>query len=415
MDIRVIPSEPPANPSHDRTGSPARQPLMVHFLLGMPVQRRGPAYTAVKIAETIRIPGLDVQLFGHPNIWPTELDVPVNCRRALPGEALATRSGLRPILKYFRNVSARRLLAYLDRHPDNRNIVYTWGETPIETTRELTRRNIPIVREKINCAKATSQRILNDAYAKLGATPPLPITNAMLDKEAEEMALASAVFCPSPMVRKSLLEIGVPADRLITTSYGWEPRRFSGTDRALQPVDRPTFLFVGMVCVRKGAHILLEAWERAGRPGRLVLVGEMEPLIASRYARILSDPSVSYFPYTPNIAALFRSTDWFVFPTLEEGGPQVTYEAAGCGVPAIVSEMGAGAFTRDGVDGEIVHSNTVESWAEALERLGTNAELRIHYARNARQHAQDFTWERVGEKRGAELLRHFSQRGSTFR
>lgn len=413
MDMRVTPLEQPVGAGFSPASGQAGRSLTVNFALGMPVQPRGPAYTAVKIAETMRIPGVTTQLFGHPNLWPAGLDVPVIGRRRLPGEALATRTNFPPVRNYLRNVAADQLLTYLDRatrhdkRDDHREIVYTWGEISLKTTHALARRNIPIVREKINCAKATARRILDAAYAELGAAPPIPITEAMVAKEAEEMALASAVFCPSPMVTRSLLEIGVPEDRLIPTSYGWEPKRFAGTDRALEPGDQPTFLFVGMVCVRKGAHILLDAWRIAGCPGRLVLVGEMEPLIASRYADLLKHESVRYFPYTKNIGAMFRSADWFVFPTLEEGGPQVTYEAAGCGVPAIVSEMGAGAFTRDGIDGEILYANTVESWAEALVRLGTDRELHRHYAANARQHADAFIWERVGEKRGLELLGRF--------
>jgi glycosyltransferase involved in cell wall biosynthesis len=236
---------------------------------------------------------------------------------------------------------------------------------------------------------------------------PSPIPAAVIAKEARELELADAVFCPSPMVARSLRAVGIPESKLLPTSYGWEPRRFAGTDRALEPVDGPTFLFVGYVCVRKGAHLLLEAWQRAGRPGRLVLVGNLEPLIARRYASVLAEPSVRYLPFTPDVGAIFRAADWFVFPSLEEGGPQVTYEAAGCGVPGIVSEMGAGAFTRDGEDGVIVRANDVDSWADALVRLGPDRDLQQRLGASARAHAADFTWERVGARRAAALLERF--------
>ncbi|MFA7439865.1 MAG: glycosyltransferase family 4 protein [Sphingomonadaceae bacterium] len=376
----------------------------LNFILGMPVQRRGPAYTAVMLATQMHGHGLNCQIFGHPNLWPGDVGVRVFSRRKFPGEQYVARMPWASAYGFLHKVAFRKLMQHLDRVGTDRQLVYTWGETSLEMARALHKRGVPVVREKINCAKAAAREILTAAYAGLGETPARIITDAQLAKEAEEMELADAIFCPSPMVRRTLLQAGVPESKLISTSYGWEPSRFAGTDRALPEVDVPTFLFVGMVCVRKGAHILLEAWQRAGCPGRLVLVGEMEPIIARRFKAILTHETVQYMSYTRNIAAIFRSADWFVFPTLEEGGPQVTYEAAGCGVPGIVSEMGAGAFTRHGQDGEIVGSSSVEAWADALRRLGNARELQRYYAENARRNADTYVWEAVGRRRREALL-----------
>lgn len=407
MDMRPMTFVGKAAASDPPKQEKLTETLDLNFILGMPVQRRGPSYTAVMVARHMHGQQMNCRIFGHPNVWSGDAGVPVLSGRKLPGEQYFARMPWTRAYRILHGIASRKLLQYLDRHGADRQIVYTWGETSLELAHALHKRGIPVVREKINCAKAVARDILNAAYAGLGETPAKVITDAQVAKEAEEMELADAVFCPSPMVSHTLIQAGVPGTKLIPTSYGWEPLRFAGTDRTLPPVEAPTFLFVGMVCVRKGAHILLEAWKQAGYPGRLVLVGEMEPVIARRYETVLNHETVLYLPYTRNIAGIFRSADWFVFPTLEEGGPQVTYEAGGCGIPAIVSEMGAGAFTRNGQDGEILHENSVEQWIDALRRLGPDNERRRYSGENARQRANEFTWDKVGARRAQALTQHF--------
>jgi glycosyltransferase involved in cell wall biosynthesis len=381
--------------------------LAINVVVGMPITARGPSYTAVRIAEALADAGLGVRLFGQPNLWPGELRVAVGGRRSFPGARLAARARLQPVRALLRQCTVRDVRRHLDRVGAAGQIVYTWSEVPLRLAEDLHAMGVPVVREKINCAKAAAAAILADAYAGLGEPVPHPIDPGLIAKEARELALADAVFCPSPMVAATLRQLGIGEDRLIATSYGWEPERLSGTDRALEPAAGPTFLFVGLICVRKGAHLLLEAWERAGHPGRLLLAGDIEPLIARRYARVLGHDSVVRLPYTRNIGAVFRSADWFVFPSLEEGGPQVTYEAAGCGVPAIVSPMGAGAFTRDGLDGVVLAEPTVDALAEAMVRHGRDRQARDAYAASAAARALDFTWQKVGARRAAALVQRF--------
>lgn len=130
----------------------------------------------------------------------------------------------------------------------------------------------------------------------------------------------------------------------------------------------------------------------------------MEPLIAERFASTLSRPDVLVLPYVKDIGALYRSADWFIFPTLEEGGPQVTYEAAGNGVPAIVSPMGAGAFARPGLDGLVIEDEDPEVWTSVIASLAGREEERMLFRRNALERSREFTWEKVGMRRRDQLI-----------
>ena len=383
-------------------------PITLDFMIGLPLEKRGPSYTAARLAEGMDDPACRTRLFTPLDRWPEPgLSVPV-ISGAIGSKKLVNAIPFRISQPVTRRIAEHRLIAESRRTGGGRRIIFLWGEIPLALAHRLKALDVTVVREKFNCGKAVAKAILDDAYGRLGLEPAHQITDAMIAKEHEELHLADAVYCPNAMVAESLRAIDIPDSKLIPTSYGWEPERFTGTDRALDPADGPTFLFVGTICVRKGAHILLEAWKRAGIKGRLVLAGKIEPAIDALYRDVFDREDVLHVPFTPSVGAFYRSADWFVFPSLEEGGPQVTYEAGGCGVPGIVSRMGGGAFTRDGIDGRIVASDDPDAWAEALTEAAARPDLRAEYGRNALARADQFTWTNVAAQRRAALIDRYA-------
>ncbi len=85
--------------------------------------------------------------------------------------------------------------------------------------------------------------------------------------------------------------------------------------------------------------------------------------------------------------------DVFVFPSLFEGSAVVTYEALACGLPSIVTPS-AGSVVRDGIEGFVVPPGEVEPLAIAMERLGSEPDLRRELSRDARAGAEAFDWPR---------------------
>jgi glycosyltransferase involved in cell wall biosynthesis len=112
---------------------------------------------------------------------------------------------------------------------------------------------------------------------------------------------------------------------------------------------------------------------------------------------------VRLMPFTANLGDLYRSCDAFVFPTLEEGGPQVTLEAGGCGVPVITTPMGASRMVDDGRNGLVVPPGDVASLAAALVHLSADAALRQRFARQIAIDAQAFAYDRVSIARAGIL------------
>jgi len=283
-------------------------------------------------------------------------------------------------------------------------IAFLWSEVSLATAHELKRRGISVVREKTNCHKASAFRILEDAYERVGLRPSHGLTPALIAKEREELDLADYVFASSPAQALTLTENGVPPDKVIDTSYGWDPVRLAGGSHSTRAGAGITVLFAGSVSIRKGAHLLLEAWVRSRIPGRLILAGPVDPVFADKFADLLNRRDVLDLGFVRKIGPLYRSADIFAFPSLEEGGPLVTYEAAASGLPSVVSPMGAGRPVRNGKEGLVIEPYDVDGWVCALQSLAGSAELRRTMGAAARVRAAEFTWERVAAGRRKSLL-----------
>jgi len=345
----------------------------------------------------------------------THMIVP-NCESSLrrPNLAEAIPQWLKPLC--YRLPSAPRSIteAKFLRGIDGFDAVYLFPDSSQKLLREAKRRGKPVFAERINCHTGKAKQILDDAYDRLGLQPNHSITAAMIERESEDMEMSDFVFCPSPEVKTSFLQAGVPERKLISASYGWSTQRFSSSPPQKQfhepQASQIVVLFVGTLSVRKGAHLLLQAWEKAGIAGRLMLCGRMEPVIAARCAHILSRPDVVWREHNPNIGEVYASADIFAFPSLEEGGPLVTYEAMAHGMPVVVSQMGAGAVVRPDLDGIVISPYDEDAWIDALRRLATSADLRRHLGNAARLRAQEFTWEKAAVRRANSILERLNHK-----
>jgi glycosyltransferase involved in cell wall biosynthesis len=292
--------------------------------------------------------------------------------------------------------------AQLDRADPASTIAYLWPGTPPEVVEHARRRGILTVREMINCCMATAKPILDQAYHRAGLLPGHSISESAAAAERAELARYDYVFASNPCAEDSLVAAGVDRGRILQTSFGWEPARFAGeTVSQRDGVFRA--LFVGTACVRKGIPELIEAWARSGVQGELLIVGDVEPCLAPMLDEAARRHTVRLVPFTANLGDLYRSCDVFVFPTQEEGGPQVTLEAGGCGLPVITTPMGASRMVVDGRNGLVVRPGDVDELAAALVTLATDADMRRRFAKQIAIDAQAFAYERVSVSR-AKIL-----------
>ena len=285
------------------------------------------------------------------------------------------------------------------------DVAYLWLSSPPEFCKRIHAKGVMIAREMINCSLELRRGELRRAYRALGLPDHSGITDGDIEYERREILSSDAVFCPNPFVKQSMIDYGFPEENCIETSYGWAPLRLSGDALALPPADGFSLVFVGTVDVRKGIPWLLEAWARAGVKGRLILAGCLDPFIEERYAHILNREDVVVLGYVGDVGSVYRSADAFVMPTWEEGGPLVTLEAMALGLPVIVTPMGtSGVFSAEDDVGIVFPPGDADALVEAIRLLAADVELRKQMGIRAKERVQEYTWDKVGERRRDALI-----------
>lgn len=187
----------------------------------------------------------------------------------------------------------------------------------------------------------------------------------------------------------------------------------SARDKLGIPHDAQVVIWHGRIDIHsKGLDILLKAWEyickdRDWQQLRLILVGtgndaeRMKALIASfPYSNIhwvdryVSDRS--------EIQLYLSAADIYAFPSIYEGFPVAPLEAMACSLPLVASDAsGIPDILEAGIHsgGLVVPRFDVEAFAEALESLIDNPELRKELALQARNRIeQSFSLEEVGKQ-----------------
>lgn len=361
---------------------------------------RAVTHTCLSIASSLYKDGhFDVSVMGMASDL---LDKPIFYRDAIPEvlQSIALRLFSRKLLTRW---TESRFLSDLNAS----DIVYLWPATSLEIFKKIKARGCITIVENINCHQLTSKKLLDDEYRRLGLPIIHRVDQKSVNSEIAKLELTNYVFSPSPEVTKSLIEANVPESKIINSSYGL-------SEEEIFPVKSPmnskevVFLFVvRKVIIRKGIHLLLNYWSKANVKGKLKIVGIIESDIESFVKPYFTDSTIEFIPFQKdpnNLKILFQEADVFIFPSLEEGSPLVTYAALGAGLPCLVSPMGGGGVIRHEMDGYVFDPHDEKSWVKAIQKLCNEDDYRNKLANTAREHAHEFLWDKVGAQR-SRLLR----------
>lgn len=384
-------------PGAPRNAARKADDLRIRAVLAGPVEASGTSRTCWSILQAASDAGYSSVLHtpflrsGGAAGFPVSTVVPAMLGRRLP--YAAQRS-------YAQMALRRQVLS----SAGTGDIAYLWPGVALGTFEAVARRGIPIVTEAVNTRMAEAKEILDAAYDALGAAPDHGITRTRIEMQEARNALCAAIFVPSPVVEASYRGTGY-SDRLIATSFGtWIPPLPAVRLPARDP-GRPTrFLFVGRDDVRKGLHHLLDAWRSPPPNAELRIVGEISPLIRRLYADVLDQRSVSAAGFQSDVAGEYRNADVAVLPSLEEGDPIATYEAAAHGLPVIASIPGAGRIGAETGVIDIVNPGNVEELRAKLASYVSNEEFRRDRGAQSRRAALGYDWALVAPRRFKRLF-----------
>ena len=238
----------------------------------------------------------------------------------------------------------------------------------------------------------------------------VPIPQWMFARMSRELARADMVQCPSDFVRDTMVANGVPAEKCFINPFGVDTGVFQ--PRTQLP-DKPRFVCVGTICLRKGHQYLFRAFEQVKQrlpDAELICVGDYKQDFRRERARW--ENTFTHHPHLNHaeIAQLLKTCSAFVLASVEEGFARVIAEAMGAGLPIVATyETGAGTLVQDGVEGFIIRSHDPDKIAEAMIKAVADPVLNQKMGEAAhRKGAASNTWQDYGDRLLAEYQRRLN-------
>jgi glycosyltransferase involved in cell wall biosynthesis len=213
---------------------------------------------------------------------------------------------------------------------------------------------------------------------------------------------AEATFCPSTTNRRVLEARGFRAVQV--WPRGVDTERFAPRPpepRADSARSAPlSLLYVGRLTPEKDLPVLFDAYRLVAASGvdpvpHLVLAGDGA---YSARMRARAPRGVTFAGYLDGaeLSAAYAAADVFVFPSRVETLGNVVLEALASGLPVVgAAEGGTLENVRDGVNGVLCPPGDAAAFAAAIARLAADGDLRRRLSANARQWAEQRTWERA--------------------
>jgi glycosyltransferase involved in cell wall biosynthesis len=279
------------------------------------------------------------------------------------------------------------------------DVVHLWPRATLRTAAAARERGARTVREAPNCHTAVAYERAAEETAALGLLPAKGHTHysgdASLRRELAEYDAVDVVAAQTEYARQTFLDQGVPADRVAMHPNGFDPARFPAPDDiASRPQDGLRAVFVGTCEPRKGLHYALEAWIESGAAerGTFRVCGAFYPGYADALGARLRHPSVRLEGWVDEPGRILRESDVFLYPSVEEGGALVAFEAMASGCALVVSDA-TGARCEHGREGLVHTARDVATLTEHLRTLDRDRELLERLRRNAVAARPRLTWD----------------------
>ena len=273
-----------------------------------------------------------------------------------------------------------------------------------------------VVARRLGVPHATMFHTLAEVKNRARISEHEPLERIRHERLAVRRAEAIVTGSDHERVLLERLYEGDPAN-IHTIPCGVDVERFhprnQAADRAALSLDldRPLLLAVGRLERLKGLDILLGALSQLDAPRpRLLIVGggpesdDYRSELESLAEELGIGEDVTFVGPVPHeeLPAYYSAADVTVVPSYYESFGLVAVESMACGTPVVASRVGGLASTvTDGVNGYLIPWRCPEPFAEKLEVLLHNPELRENFSRAARRSVERFRWRTVALKMAA--------------
>jgi len=289
------------------------------------------------------------------------------------------------------------------------DIYVMWSGSSLRTLRRAKALGAVAVVERGSSHIVFQNDLLREESERWGV--PLRLAHPkVIEKELKEYEEADYISVPSSFVRRTFVERGIPASKLIQVPYGVDLSTFQQI-----PKEDHIFrvVFAGGMMLRKGVHYLLQAFAELHLPrAELLLIGssngEMEPFL-KKY-----EGTFRWIGHVPQaeLHRYYSQGSVFAILSIEEGMAMVQAQAMACGLPIIATtNTGAEDIVREGKDGFIIPIRDVAALKEKLFYCYEHQDVCRAMGQSAKKHiASGFTWDDYGKRITAEYERIIKNR-----
>ncbi len=163
--------------------------------------------------------------------------------------------------------------------------------------------------------------------------------------------------------------------------------------------DTIVLLSVGEMIKRKNHDTALKAISELKNKNYIYLIcgrGELEIYLKDLANKLGVSDKVRFLGFRDDIPEICVMSDIFIFPSYQEGLPVSTMEAMAAGLPVVCSNIrGNVDLIQDGEGGYLINPNDTNGFAEAIDKLAGDKELRETMRKNNLESVKKFDIENV--------------------
>ncbi|MFW0717092.1 glycosyltransferase [Pedobacter sp. N23S346] len=304
----------------------------------------------------------------------------------------------KPLLEIIRSIAARKLNAritdaiwyYAELSFDQWvarkinakiDVIHTYEHCSLATLKKAKEHDIYVIYEQLSQHHTFFTSVAQQQFLKY---PELQNkdTNLLINDKAskrnrrrdEELNLADTILCNSSFTKKTLILAGIKEEKITVIPLAFpKPIDHHKTRDISEPIK---FLYAGNQSLRKGAHLLYEAWKRCNfipAEAELWLIGKMElpqHLRDNLPGKVVIKDTIPH----EELLMLYREADVFVLPTLADGFGMVITESMSQGTPVITTENSAGPdLIEHQENGWIIQAGNVDALVDQMQQIISNS------------------------------------------
>jgi alpha-maltose-1-phosphate synthase len=210
--------------------------------------------------------------------------------------------------------------------------------------------------------------------------------------KGEEYQLADYILTLSSFAKQTLLDNGIPENKIRVVNLGYNPALFTPKTTYNQSGGLK-LIYTGTFTKRKGVHLLLQAIEELALPDlHLTIIG---PVLDGQELLKQYKGLFEYYDFMHHeeLVKHLHASDVYVFPSLLDSWAMTVVEAMACGLPVIVTEnTGAKDVVEDGVSGFVIPIADKEAIKEKILFFHKDRQMVEKFGNNASRSVEKNSW-----------------------